>query len=92
VADHPEDDSATLAARTTALIGRPIRGDAFRKQLSRARRLFAELLLAEVARTLKKPTTAEVELELIEVGLMPYVSPYLPADWRNRDLSAFSQL
>jgi RNA polymerase sigma-70 factor (ECF subfamily) len=86
--DHPDDDSATLAARAMALIGRPFRADAFRKQLSRARRLFAELLVAEVAHTLERPTPAEVELELVETGLMPYVLPYLPDDWHERDTLA----
>jgi hypothetical protein len=83
--DYPDEDSPTLAARVAALSGRPLRAEAFRKQLSRARRLFAELLLAEVAHTLGQPTSAQMELELIETGLMPYVRPYLPADWNQRD-------
>jgi RNA polymerase sigma factor (sigma-70 family) len=83
-ADHPQDDSATLAARATALAGRPLRADAFRKQLSRARRLFAELLVKEVALTLETATPGQVEEELSELGLLPYVRDFLPPDWRSR--------
>jgi RNA polymerase sigma factor (sigma-70 family) len=80
---HPEEDSEQLAARVSAAVGRPVRADAVRKQVSRARRKLAELLLAEVARTLDEPTPQRVEEELIEVGLMPYVRAFLPGDWKS---------
>src|SRR5262249_29215171 len=32
--DHPQEDAVALAERTSQLIGRPIRPDAFRKQVS----------------------------------------------------------
>jgi hypothetical protein len=83
-ADHPDEDSAALAARASALAGRPVRADAFRKQLSRARRMFAEVLIQEVTRTLADPSPARVEEELIAVGLWPYVRDFLPDDWRRR--------
>jgi RNA polymerase sigma-70 factor (ECF subfamily) len=82
--DHPEEDSKALAARVSALTGKPLKPDAFRKQLSRARRQFAELLIAEVEQTLEEPTPEGVEEELIDVGLMEYVREFLPADWRTR--------
>src|SRR5262249_54954152 len=50
--DHPDDASAALAGRASSLLGRTLRADAFRKQLSRARRFFADLLVQEVAQTL----------------------------------------
>jgi RNA polymerase sigma-70 factor (ECF subfamily) len=78
-AEHPDADSPTLAARAGALAGRPLRADAFRKQLSRARRLFAELLVAEVAQTLDEATPARVDEELSDLGLLGYVRPFLPA-------------
>jgi hypothetical protein len=84
VVDHPGEDSPALAARAGALTGRPLRAAAFRKQVSRARRLFAELLVQEVRKTLEDPDPLAVEEELIEVGLMKYVRPFLPADWRTR--------
>jgi len=76
--DFPAEDSEALAARVTATTGRPMRADAFRKQLSRARRMFAELLAEEVAATLHQPTAAEIEEELAELGLMSYLRDYLP--------------
>jgi hypothetical protein len=76
--DHPTEDSESLAARATATTGRVLRGDAFRKQLSRARRMFAERLAEEVAATLGQPTPAEIEQELAELGLMSYLRNYLP--------------
>ena len=82
--DHPKEDSKALAARASASTGKPLRPDAFRKQLSRARRHFAELLVAEVAQTLEDPAPDQVEEELIEIGLMEYVRDFLPADWRSR--------
>jgi RNA polymerase sigma-70 factor (ECF subfamily) len=76
--DHPEEDSTALAERASASAGRPIQPAAFRKQLSRARRRFAELLVAEVTQTLEQPTPERIEEELSEVGLLSYVRPYLP--------------
>jgi hypothetical protein len=82
--DHPDEDSPALAARASTLAGRPVRAAAFRKQLSRARRMFAEALVEEVAQTLAEPTPARIEEELIEVGLLPYVRDFLPEVWRTR--------
>jgi RNA polymerase sigma factor (sigma-70 family) len=76
--DHPEDDSTALAERAGALTGRPIRADAFRKQLSRARRCFAELLVQEVTQTLEEPTPERIAEECAAVGLMPFVREFLP--------------
>ena len=81
--DHPDEDSVALAARVSRACGRTIRPEAVRKQVSRARRLFAELIVAETSRTLGDPTPLKVEEELIDVGVMKYVRPYLPADWRT---------
>jgi hypothetical protein len=84
IVEEPEKDSSELAARTSLLAGRPIRADAFRKQVSRARLLFAQALVDEVAQTLDKPTPAEVQEELMELSLWQYVRNYLPADWSAR--------
>lgn len=80
--DHSEEDSTVLAARVSALRGRLLRPAAYRKQLSRARRRFAKLLTAEVARTLAVPTPLAVQEELIDLGLMTYVRDILPNEWR----------
>jgi RNA polymerase sigma-70 factor (ECF subfamily) len=76
--DYPDEDSTALAALASAAAGRSIQAPAFRKQLSRARRRFAELLVAEVTQTLEQPTPEQIEEELSEVGLLSYVRPYLP--------------
>lgn len=75
--DHPNEDSRTLARRVSAKIGRPLHAVAYRKQLSRARRLFAKLLVREVAQTLDNPTEADIREELAEIGLHDFVVPYL---------------
>lgn len=82
--DHADEDSTKLAERASRKIGKPLRPDAFRKQVSRARRMFAELLLEEVTNTLEQPTPEQIEEELIEIGLMDYVRDFLPPDWRRR--------
>lgn len=81
--DHPDDNSARLAERVSRACGRTVTPEGFRKQVSRARRLFAELLIGETSRTLDNPTPQKVEEELIEIGVMKYVRPFLPPDWRT---------
>ena len=78
VLDHPEEDSVALAARAGTLVGRPVEAGAFRKQLSRARRRFAELLQEEVRQTLEQPTPERVREELAELGLLSYLRDFLP--------------
>jgi RNA polymerase sigma factor (sigma-70 family) len=78
---HPEADSEALAGHLKACTGQVLRADAIRKQISRARRKFAELLLQEVKRTLDEPTPERVRDELIDVGLLSYVRDFLPPDW-----------
>jgi hypothetical protein len=82
VVDNPLEDTKTLASRTSALIGRPLRAEAFRQQVSRARRTLVKFLLKEVARTLDDPTAENIQEELIELGLWNYVRAFLPAGRR----------
>lgn len=82
-ADHPQEDFDQLAARVSTLCGRTVRPDTLRKQVSRSRRLFAEFLVAETARTLDDPTPLKVEEELIDIDAMKYVKRFLPPDWRT---------
>jgi RNA polymerase sigma-70 factor (ECF subfamily) len=81
--DYPDEDSRQLAARVSRQCGRTIQPAAFRKQASRARRLFAEILVTETARTLDDPTPINVEAELIDLDVMKYVRQFLPPDWRT---------
>jgi hypothetical protein len=84
IARHPDEDCTRLAARVSHSVGRPVSPAAFRKQVSRARRTLAQILMAEVARTLDCPTREQVAEELAELGLWERVRPYLPATQRQR--------
>jgi RNA polymerase sigma factor (sigma-70 family) len=84
VVDRPQEDSTALAAHVSTVIGQSLRPEAFRKQLSRARHRFAELLVQEIAETLDPPTPEEIETELGELGLLEYVKDFLPPDWRTQ--------
>jgi DNA-directed RNA polymerase specialized sigma24 family protein len=74
--EHAEESSAQLAARLSEKVGRPIRPDAFRKQLSRSRRLFAGLIVDEVSQSLVNPDPSEIEGELHALGLLEHVRRY----------------
>ncbi|MFO0881395.1 MAG: sigma-70 family RNA polymerase sigma factor [Gemmataceae bacterium] len=80
---HLDDDTTRLAERLSQRIGETVRPDAFRKQLSRARRTFARYLLREVAQTLEQPTARDIEDELRDLGLLDALE-LLPEDWRER--------
>ena len=82
--EFPEDDSKALAARASKIAGTAVQPDTFRKQLSRARRLFAEFMVVETARTLEAPSAQLVEQELIDTGVMTFIKEFLPEDWRTR--------
>ncbi|MCY2964986.1 MAG: sigma-70 family RNA polymerase sigma factor [Planctomycetota bacterium] len=76
VAD-PTAHSDRQAAELSRLVGREIRADAFRKQLSRARKRFAQQIVNEVRKTLQQPTAESMEDELIDLDLMEYVREFL---------------
>ena len=75
---NPELDSRALAAEVAGLAGREISPATFRQQLSRARKMFARLIVEEVAETLENPTRESIVEELSDVGLLPYVQEFLP--------------
>lgn len=81
--DHPEEDSVALAARVSQLTGQTLTAEAFRKQRSRARQRFAELLVKEVSRTITNVTPELLGEELRELDLLRYLRTTLPdADHR----------
>ena len=45
--------------------------------LARARALYVDLLVTEVAQSLKRPTPGQLEEELRELGLLDYCRPVL---------------
>jgi RNA polymerase sigma factor (sigma-70 family) len=80
-AGRPDDSSEQLAARLSEKLGQPVRADAVRQRLRRARLQFADLLLAEVARGLRDPTAEQIEDELAELGLLDTFRELLPEGW-----------
>jgi RNA polymerase sigma factor (sigma-70 family) len=79
--EYPQEDSTRVAERMAETTGKPWRPDAYRQQLRRARLRFAQLLIEELSHSLIRPTPDNVEQELIELGLMEFVRPFLPEDW-----------
>jgi hypothetical protein len=77
--DFPDADSQELAAKLAAKTGQPVRADACRQMLRRARVRFAELLLQEISGGLSEPSQERVAEELAALGLLEYVKDFLPA-------------
>ncbi|MBI1833191.1 MAG: sigma-70 family RNA polymerase sigma factor [Planctomycetes bacterium] len=77
-AEHPDESSDELAARLSAKLGAPVRADACRQMLRRARLRFAELLIEEISLGLDNAGPQEVEDELADVGLLELVRDFLP--------------
>jgi RNA polymerase sigma-70 factor (ECF subfamily) len=72
--EQPDMASAELAARLTEELkpAEPFTDAGIRKVVQRARELFTDLLVAEVARSLGKPTLDELEQEIIDLGFQAY--------------------
>jgi RNA polymerase sigma-70 factor (ECF subfamily) len=70
--EQPQVRSAQLATSLSAHLGKPYTENAVRQLLHRARNLFADLLVEEVGRSLATSDPATLELELIELDLLPY--------------------
>lgn len=85
--DHDDLDSPAQAKLAAERLGRAVTAEAFRQQVSRAKKRMAELILTEVAETVANATADDVEAELVELGLMKFVRSYLPADWRTKFFS-----
>jgi RNA polymerase sigma-70 factor (ECF subfamily) len=71
-ADNPETTSMNMAEVISQKLGKAYRADSLRQVLHRARERFAELLMAEVARSLGQPSREELTQELIDLGLLSY--------------------
>jgi RNA polymerase sigma factor (sigma-70 family) len=75
--DYPDLSSSGWADRLGEALGRPITPGAFRQTLKRARQVFADHLLAEVAISLDDPRPEALEEELADLDLLGYCRPYL---------------
>jgi RNA polymerase sigma-70 factor (ECF subfamily) len=76
-AEHPDLRSPRMAEQLSARLGRPLTADAARQALHRAREMFADLLLDEVAQTLEAPAAEQLEEEVLTLGLHVYCQPAL---------------
>lgn len=75
--NDPKISSDVMARQLSERLGRTIQPEAVRQQLSRARKQFAKLIVAEVRQTLQPATADVVEQELIDLDLMCYVQEFL---------------
>jgi RNA polymerase sigma-70 factor (ECF subfamily) len=75
--EHPDLRSSQMAEQLSARLKQPVTADWVRQMLHRGRDKFADLLLAEVADTLRDPTPEELQNELLDLGLLPYCEPAL---------------
>ncbi|HEX3152199.1 MAG TPA: sigma-70 family RNA polymerase sigma factor [Gemmataceae bacterium] len=82
--EFPDDTSDQLAEKLSSKLGTPIRPDACRQMLRRARLKFAELLVEEIRLGLDDPSPGRVEEELAALELLDHVRDFLPADWKVR--------
>ena len=80
---HPAFSSEQLAQALQAQLGRPISPDGARQTLRRARRLYADLLLEQVAESLDPPTEENLAEELAELNLLEYCRPALERSKRR---------
>ncbi len=79
--ESPEKSSAVLAMELSATLSQPMTAEAFRKQVSRARRLFAEAILREVSETIESAEPTIVLEELGDLGLLVHVRDFLPKEF-----------
>lgn len=76
-ASHGELRSAELAEHFSRDLGKTVSADWVRQNLHRAREKFAAILVDEVLQTLDQPTLEQLELELIDLGVIEYCRPVL---------------
>jgi RNA polymerase sigma-70 factor (ECF subfamily) len=76
-AEHADLRSTEMAGRLAPQLGKAVTADWVRQTLHRARDRFAELLVDEVAQTLRAPTREQLEEELIDLHLLDYCRPAL---------------
>jgi len=76
-AAHLDLRSEQMASELSGQLGKDVNAAWVRQTLHRARDRFAEALVDEVVQTLSEPTVNDLELELIDIGLMEYCRPLL---------------
>jgi RNA polymerase sigma-70 factor (ECF subfamily) len=82
-ASHPDQRSAQMATHLSGRMGKDVSADWVRKWLHAARERFAELLLTEVAVSLREPSPDSVVQELIDLELFEYCKVAVDR-WRQK--------
>ena len=75
--ENPGAQSLEAAGRLSAQLGEAVTAANARVMLHRARERFAQLLVAEVRRSLGAPSDAELLAELRDLGLLTHCKPAL---------------
>jgi DNA-directed RNA polymerase specialized sigma24 family protein len=78
--EFADDTSDQLAEKLSAKVGTPVRPDAFRQMLRRARVRFAELIVEEVRLGLEDQSQSRIDEELAALELLDLVRKIVPAD------------
>jgi RNA polymerase sigma-70 factor (ECF subfamily) len=76
-AAHPQMPSEEMAGHLSVLLEKPLTADGARQALHRARELYGDLLVEDVARQLDPPTPEAVMAELNDLNLLSYCKPAL---------------
>lgn len=74
---HPDLTSQDLAVRLSARFRRPITATAVRKQISRARQLFARFLIEALEQEKPLDDPEQLEGAVLDLGWMPFLRGYL---------------
>ncbi len=67
--DFPKASIEEIAEKLSEIIRTPIRPEAFRKNLQRARAKFIELLIQELRETIRSSRNEDIEAEIFDLGL-----------------------
>ena len=67
--DHPKASIEEIADKLSEITRVPIRPEAFRKNLQRARAKFIELLILELRETIHSTSNEDIEAEIFDLGL-----------------------
>jgi RNA polymerase sigma-70 factor (ECF subfamily) len=67
--DFPKASIEEIAEKLSEITRTPVRPEAFRKNLQRARAKFIELLILELRETTHSTTAEDIEAEILELGL-----------------------
>jgi RNA polymerase sigma-70 factor (ECF subfamily) len=67
--DFPDASIDEIAERLSAITKSPVRPEAFRKNLQRARAKFIDLLVQELRETIHPTSTEDIEAEIFDLGL-----------------------